>query len=529
MGQSRTLVTHNSILANILRNGYYAENVVLIEQLLLDTNSYIPSAIGATTEFVPDLLFCKDVRLLINNLRDHKSKGDVLIVIEPRLDAMCWAQQIASAIGYKTTDKVFVICDSTRDIDLKRALRSPVALPSRYPAEWFYLRMLEGVMTANISANIGDATLPKDFPLQNMYSLYLIFKLFSLAKRVKSREYSIVLRDKITGSIIGEHIPPQNKEGVFIACAAHYSERKNVDRILDESHGEPTLIASHEVDQQLFPGYFPTLSMVFSRILRHTVLPLGAIFNELYKLYGLGCSTYPFATTGNDPVKIRAIAEPILETYNLKVSQRAIDTLHSATVDTISCLPLIGPDLPEGSDRSVQNYIETLTIDAFRSECKSATQIMYYKLGSHYYAVRKYAFKGISSEAANALGYIYPTYINPKRFSPYIRTVTAPDRVAFHTLMGFTMRSPHWIKWFIALHYLLEKELLVIDGESVCLTKRVVEAIQSIDTLYGAIFTADAFPAFDNIFNDVPKYSELCSHLLSLLPTLNPNTQEKTR
>ena len=91
------------------------------------------------------------------------------------------------------------------------------------------------------------------------------------------------------------------------------------------------------------------------------------------------------------------------------------------------------------------------------------------------------------------------------------------------------MRSPHWIKWFIALHYLFEKELLVIDGESVCLTKRVVDAVKSIDSLYGAIFTADAFPSFDSIFNDVPKYSELCSHLLSLLPTLNPNTQEKTR
>ena len=112
----------------------------------------------------------------------------------------------------------------------------------------------------------------------------------------------------------------------------------------------------------------------------------------------------------------------------------------------------------------------------------------------------------------------------------YLHTSVAKDRIALNTLMVFSTRSPCWIKWFIALHYLLEKGLIAIDGESVCLTKKSAgENVSILRKLYGEIFEDPKFLTFDNIFNNVEEYNKLVTYILAKLPKTTTTSPEILR
>ena len=530
-----TVITHSAGIADALRHYALVKKVILIDKLLMDVDCYSKEAIGATKDGAPALTICSDVKLQIKELRECVNDGNVIIAYEPRLDGICWAQQIGSACAFSTTDLKYVPFHSLRDTDFGFLLSHPLALPAHYPAEWFLLRMCEGTVAANINANLVEAKLPAPFYMQNLYSLYLLYKLSVLCEQVSMPAYQLILRDKLTGMVVGEQVPaPGESGGVvdkygFQPYALNYEDRTHAEAVLKECTGS---LLMEDVQKgkccELSPGYFPTTSRIFSHLLRNSILPIGAIFNELYAMYASGRLLYPFGYCERTLMELSSYMRPILENKKIPFSDTQSANLHGSTISTVSCIPLFNASTSE--DKTVSDYVEAMAVNAFRRNCKHILTYDYYRNGDHYFVVRRYEFPNLNFDAKSALYKIYSNPGDPSRFGVYLHTSVAKDRIPLNTLMGFSTRSPCWIKWFIALHYLLEKGLIAIDGESVCLTKKSAgENVSILRKLYGEIFEDPKFLTFDNIFNNVEEYNKLVTYILAKLPKTTTTSPEILR
>lgn len=542
MNSGLTVVTHSAAIAEALKPCVQVSRVLLIDKLILDVDCYSKESIGATVnstssnDLSPVLTLCSDAKLQVQELRECATQGNILIAYEPRLDGICWAQQIGSICEFDTTSPKYIAFTSLRDTDLGKMLANPQPLLAQFPSEWFLMRMCEGTFAANINANLVSAKLPAPLYMQNLYSLYILYKLSTLCEKVTTPSYQIILRDKRTGVVLGEQVPsPGESGGVldrtgFQPYAMNYEDRAKAEAALAQCTGPFMREASEKVEScELSPGYFPNTTMVFSYLLRNSLLPVGAIFNKLYELYASGRLLYPFGYCERDFTEVATIIRPILEEKKIPYSFIQSEKIHGVTLSTVSCVPLYKPEKIT-QEKTVSDFVEALAVNAFRRNCKHTLIYDYYRTNNHYFVVRRYSFPNLNSEAKSTLLKLYPNSTNPDNYCAYLHTSHAKDRVPFNSLIGFSTRSPCWIKWFIALHYLLEKGLIAMDGESVCLTKKVSPGnLKKISEMYGDVFKDANFLAFDNIFNNVQAYTQLINHVLARLPPTETTTPDRQR
>lgn len=521
-------ITHNHEISKALEASCLVSSCIVVDKLLLDADCYDKDKFGAHTDATPEFTITQDASMIISQLREAVKGQTPRIVFEPRWDAISWAQQIGSALGYTSKDSVYVAMPSCRDLDIGSLLSHPAGLPAHYPSEWFLLRMLEGVSTANINSCFLDLKLDKELFMQNLYSLYMLYKVGKLAVQNTQREYKLIVRDKLTGLVIGEQVPPPaGNENEEYANAADFQPYgviyKNSPALAEKvlksvNSAKFELVASKTDHTELNPLCYPTIGAVFTHLLSNTILPVGAIFNDLYRLYTEGKLLYPFGGHGKTSDEVCALVQPLLQKRKIPFSSNFTKRLFSCAPGLISCIPISGSGTFHNEDEVLHSYIDSFAIDAFRSNCKCAISNEYYQCGDAFFCIRQYDFPNLNDDAKSALYRIYPNCKDKNRFGVYVHTSKACDRVPFQVAMEFSMNSPCWIKWFIALHYLLEKQLLSMDGENICLTPKALDAIEHIETHYGRVFEDPRFAAFDAIFNNSDGYGNLITKILALFP-----------
>jgi len=518
-------ITHNHELSKALEKSCMVSSCIVVDKLLLDADCYDRDKFGAQSDVTPEFTITQDANLIISQLRESVKGQAVRIVFEPRWDAISWAQQIGSALGYTSRDSIYVSLPSCRDLDLGALLSHPSGLPAHYPSEWFLLRMLEGVSTANINSCFLDLNLDKELFMQNLYSLYMLYKIGKLSVQNTQREYKLIVKDKLTGLVIGEQVPPPANSGEYANAndfqpygMIYKNSSTLAEKVLKSVNASKfELVASKTDHTELNPLCYPTIGAVFTHLLSNTILPVGAIFNDLYKLYTTGKLLYPFGAHGKTSDEVCALVQPLLQKRKIPFSSNFTKRLFSCAPGLISCIPISG-NSPENGDDVLHSYVDAFAIDAFRSNCKCDISNEYYQCGDAFFCIRQYDFPNLCEDAKSALYRIYPHCRDVERFGVYVCTSKSCDRTPFQVAMEFSMNSPCWIKWFIALHYLLEKELLFMDGENICLTPKAMDTLEQIELHYGKVFEDPQFAAFDAIFNNCDGYCNLITKILALFP-----------
>lgn len=492
------MITHSPALEKALRRFKEVSEIITVPHLVTDV---------ANVRTMAEKPYVKPVfrkRREAGKLRAKLSllaeNPRALIAYEPRHDAAAWAQQIGGLMGLAGDARRYAPLRSLTPSEVSAILCSPEKVPAFYPSEWIYMRMLETAVAANISGNRAIAVLGA----QNLYSLYLLYKIGQLALSSEKEEYTLALMDSYSGQIIGMQVPSEGSSGKY----PDKTLAENAARRCDSETFFP--FSTKNRTKTLHPGAYPLTATLMGAALRRAVHYYDDLVNTLYELWLEGAIEYPFSPVGGLP---KEKAAPIFERIRLCMSEKEAEKaakLHGNSSAVYTC--------GDPSPAVLTHLADLYMVNSLRGPLRCDRKDIVYTCGTFRFKASEYSFPNLSPAASAMLALYYPAGLNPKRFCAYPLCMSSQWRVPFCKMMSFAVHSPNLLKWLLALRHLLDMGLLDMDGEAIVLSSKVVDAMPKLESLYGPVFNDGNFLLFDRIHNDAARQKALFYRISSLLP-----------
>lgn len=500
-----TIVTHSPLLEKALRRFKEVSEIITVPHLVTDVANV--RSMSENPYIKPIFRKCREAGKLRARLSGLASNPRALIAYEPRHDAAAWAQQIGGIMGLAKDARRYVPLKLMTQAEVAGLLCSPESVPSFYPSVWIYMRMAETAVAANISAACSANPAMSALETQNVYSLYLLYRIAKMALSAEKEEFTLALMDSYSGMIVGMQIPSDGGTEKF----TDRTLAENAARRCDD--GAFVTSSTKSRTETLHAGAYPLTTVIMGLMLRRAVHYYDDLVNTLYELWLGGAIEYPFSHLHHNPVENAAA---LFDRIKLCMSDKEAENsakLHGNSAAVFTC--------GEPNPAILTHFADLYLVNALRIPLRCDRKEYIYKCGPYRFKASEYAFPNISPAAAAMLSMHYPAELNPRHFCAFPLCSSSQWRVPFCRAMSFAAASPNMLKWLFALRHLLDSGLLYSEGEDIVLSPSAVDAMPSVEKLYGTLFNDGNFLQFDRIHNDASRQKAIFYHIASMLPKEN--------